>query len=77
MAVDIALDYFLKFRGCTMANKWNESSLFLIALVVPSIIFLCNMHAYFMPSLYVALKFSQDAIIATVIYNFGKLSFTT
>jgi hypothetical protein len=53
-------------------NKWSASTLLLLALVIPSLLFLVTKGSYYAPALYIAAKFAQDAVIGTVIFAFGR-----
>jgi hypothetical protein len=63
---------FSKIRGVFTAADWNASAVFLIALTVPSLVYLTGKDSSSMPALYVAMKYAQDSVIAIFIFKFGK-----
>jgi len=69
MAMDILLDYYLKFKNLSSSDRLMERSAIWLALVLPSIIYLKFFDVTDISMVYIVLNASQSSSIALLIWN--------
>mmetsp|Transcript_25988 Transcript_25988/g.37270 ORF Transcript_25988/g.37270 Transcript_25988/m.37270 type:complete len:835 (+) Transcript_25988:1356-3860(+) len=67
MAVDVAMDFYLKTTFKTISSQWNERFLYLFALLIPSVTFLVWGQSSYIPGIYITQLYAQCAFIGAVV----------